>query len=91
MNLEEELRRAQQAKELLEHPLLVEAFDVLKRQVLDTWKNSAVRDVEGRERLFMAARILEQVEGLLREFVTTGKFAALQIEALRKGTTNEFH
>jgi DNA integrity scanning protein DisA with diadenylate cyclase activity len=91
LTLDEELRRAQQAKELLEHPLLIEVFDVLRRQVLDTWKNSAVRDAEGRERLFMAIRIVEQVEGLLREYVTTGKFAAMQLEALRKGTTNEFH
>lgn len=91
MTLDEELRRAQQAKELLEHPLLIEVFDVLRRQVLDTWKNSAVRDAEGRERLFMAIRIVEQVEGLLREYVTTGKFAAMQLEALRKGTINEFH
>jgi hypothetical protein len=91
LNLEEELRRAQQAKELLEHPLLIEVFDVLRRQVLDTWKNSAVRDAEGRERLFMAIRMVEQVEGLLREYVTTGKFAAMQLEALRKGTINEFH
>ena len=91
MTLDEELRRAQQAKELLEHPLLIVVFDVLRRQVLDTWKNSAVRDAEGRERLFMAIRIVEQVEGLLREYVTTGKFAAMQLEALRKGTTNEFH
>jgi len=91
LTLDEELRRAQQAKELLEHPLLIVVFDVLRRQVLDTWKNSAVRDAEGRERLFMAIRIVEQVEGLLREYVTTGKFAAMQLEALRKGTTNEFH
>lgn len=91
MNLDEELRQAQEAKALLEHPLMAGAFESIKKQILQAWETSAVRDTEGRERLFMAARIVAQLEGLLREFVTTGKLAAMQLEALRKGTNDELH
>lgn len=91
MTLEEELRRAQEAKALLENELLNSAFETIHDQIMDAWNNSAVRDTEGRERLFMAVQILGKIEGFLREFVTTGKLAAIQLEALKKGTNDELH
>lgn len=91
MTLEEEIRNASEAKLLLEHPLLVEAFSTIKNQMMSAWETSAVRDTEGRERLFMAVKILAQLEGFLREFVVTGKLAAMQIEALKKGSNDELH
>jgi hypothetical protein len=91
LTLEEELKKAGEAKLLLEHPLIAEAFSAIKKQMVDAWETSAVRDTEGRERLFMAVKILVQLEGFLREFVVTGKLAAMQIEALKKGSSDELH
>lgn len=91
MTLDEEVRRAREAEALLSNELLVQAFESIHDAIMDAWNNSAVRDVEGRERLFMAVQILGKIEGFLREFVTTGKLAAMQIEALKKGMNDELH
>ena len=91
MTLDEEIRRAQEAKMLLEHPLLDGVFKTLKENIMEAWRTSPVRDTEGRERLYMAVNVLSQVEGFLREYVTTGKLAAIQLEALTKGNPNELH
>lgn len=91
MTLDEEIRKGNEAKYLLEHPLLVEALSAIKEEFKTAWENSPVRDVEGRELIFLGTKILKQIEGALQSHITTGKFAALQLQALGKGNTDELH
>jgi hypothetical protein len=91
LDLDAEMRKAQEAKMLLENPLLVEAFDAIRKELSSSWENSPVRDTEGRELIFLGVRVLNQIQGMLQSHITTGKFAALQLQALGKDSGHELH
>jgi hypothetical protein len=91
LNLDDEVRKGNEAKYLMEHPLLVEAFAAIREEFRKSWENSPVRDVEGRELIFLGTKILNQLEGALQSHITTGKLAAFQLQALGKGNTDELH
>ena len=87
MDLETEARRGQEAAQLLEHPLLREAFDTQRERIQREWQESPARDTEGRERLWLMLKLLGAVEGHLKTVMETGKLATLEIE--RKKTLME--
>jgi len=76
--------RALKAKTLLENPLLRNAFDDLRSDFRKAWEDSSDQDAEGRERLFLALKILNKVEKSLEEHVQTGKLAARTLEDIHR-------
>jgi hypothetical protein len=72
-----ELRRGEQARRLLEDPLLREAFAAVEAGLRERWLATAEEAAHVRERLWLSLRLLRQVQGYLQEAVTTGKLAAL--------------
>jgi hypothetical protein len=72
-----ELRRAEQARRLLEDPLLKQAFEAVAAHWRTAWLTSGETDVAGRERCWLALRLLRQLQGELEDAVTTGRLAAL--------------
>ena len=83
---EAEILRGRQAAELLEHPLLVEAFAALEKEVLDAWKASPARDAEGREKLWLMLHLSQKVKGHLETVVVTGKMGQIRLDELNKRT-----
>lgn len=71
----QQIARAAQAQELLEHPLLREAFDTLRERVTSQLFDAPMRDQEGRERLWLMRKCLDGVEGHLVSLVKTGQMA----------------
>lgn len=72
---EAEIVRGVKAQQLLAEPLLVEAFEVLKREILEKWQSSPARDEAGREKLFLMLKATERVERHLTSVVETGRIA----------------
>jgi hypothetical protein len=75
---DEELRRGEQAQALLEHPLLVEAFEKIEQEVTDAWKTSPQRDVDGRERLHLTICLLHKLKEQIQEVAETGQLVRQQ-------------
>lgn len=90
MTLEEEMRRATEAKMLTEHPLLIEALEAIRKELTSAWIESPARDVEGREMIYLGVKILNQFEARLHSHITTGKMAKIQLESEQRNT-NELH
>ncbi len=67
--------RAVQAEKLLKHPLLIEAFDLVKSELKHKWESSPVRDKEGREYLFLMIKATNDARGYLEQAVNSGKVA----------------
>ena len=74
--------KALQAKELIENPILVEAFATLERKYLEAWRQSKPADQEERERLWLAVGILGEIQRHLRVVVDNGIIAARDIDKL---------
>ena len=79
----EEVQRGDEARRLLEEPLLVEAFAMLRQRYIAEWESSPARDTEGREKLWLMNRLISSVENQLKQLLETGKLASIQLEQKR--------
>ena len=70
MTKEEKLRRA---NTLLNDPLFNEAFDVLKKDLLNRWEASGSPEVEARESIWLAMRLLDRIHAHISSIVETGR------------------
>ena len=70
MTPEEKIRRA---KSLIDDPLLNEAFEVLKEDLMNRWSHSGSTDLEARESIWLAMRLLDRIRGHLTSIVETGQ------------------
>ena len=69
MNEEE---REASAKNLLNNVLFKEAFDVLRKDLMTRWESSGSTELEARESIWLAMRLLDRLHGHLKSIVETG-------------------
>ena len=65
-------QRESRAQSLIDDELLNEAFDVLKKDLMSRWQQSGSTDLEARESIWLAMRLLEKIHGHLMSIVETG-------------------
>ena len=74
MTPEERERRAQS---LITDPLLNEAIDTLKEDLMNRWNHSGSTDLEARESIWLAMRLLDRIHGHINSIVETGHMAKM--------------
>lgn len=77
-SLEDELRRAEEAQYIVNHPLFKEAMATMKEEIVKTWDASPARDEKGREWLWMLRQAALKFEDHFQTVINTGKMARLQ-------------
>ena len=65
--------REEQANRLLKDPLFNEAFEVLKKDLMDRWEHSGSAELEARESIWLAMRLLDKIHGHLTSIIETGR------------------
>lgn len=73
--LDQENARGAKAKELLDEPLVAEAFSVVESEILRAWEDSPARDSEGREKLYQMLMLTRKVKRHFESVVMTGEMA----------------
>lgn len=81
--MESQARKGKQAKELLEHPLLQEAFRKVEEDCLSKWRNSSLGAAEVREAAYFQLKALDCLRGELNKVVDNGILA--NADLLRRG------
>ena len=69
--------RERRAKALLNDPLFVESFETLKKELLGQWEHSGSTDIDARESIWLAIRLLDRIHGHIQSVVETGHMAAV--------------
>ena len=64
--------REGRAKALLENPLFQETFDVLRKDLMNRWEHSGSTELEARESIWLAMRLLDRLHGHINSIVETG-------------------
>ena len=82
MSPEEELRRAERAKQILNDEIFSEAVQQIRDGLLLGLRNTAFKDVKLMEKLCQRYCVLEDMIGLLQSTMETGEFAKQEIERL---------
>ena len=64
--------REEKAQRLLNDPLFIEAFEVLKKDLMVRWQHSGSTDLEARESIWLAMRLLDKIHGHVTSIIETG-------------------
>jgi hypothetical protein len=80
--LREMSTKALRAQNLLEDDLVTEAFKGLEDSYTAAWRATAIDDVGGREKLFLAINIVGKVRDHLSAIVANGKLAQAELKEL---------
>ena len=67
-----DLQREEHAKRLLSDELFNEAFDVLKEDLMSRWNASGSSELEARESIWLAMRLLDKLYSHITSIVETG-------------------
>jgi hypothetical protein len=65
-------RREAEATQLLNNTLFVESFEVLKEDLMNRWTQSGSSELEARESIWLAMRLLDRIQGHIHSIVETG-------------------
>lgn len=73
--VETEILRGERARQLLEEPLIVEAFALIEQEYQRAWQESPARDVQAREAIYLSLKNLAKVKGHLTQVMESGRLA----------------
>ena len=76
----EEIARADQAKQILEHPLYIEALSTVKEALIDHLLNTKVSEEIERDRLYITIKALDLVHQHIKSVLETGRLAEKEQE-----------
>ena len=87
MTPEELVHRGNKARQILEEPLVKEAFSIMERDVIELFYNCPQRDTEGMVYLQQNLRNVRKLKDLLLGVMETGKLEANKLQ--RKSNLKE--
>ena len=76
----EELRRADEAKRLLDNPLFKEAFSSIREELIKHLLNTRVAEEMERDRLYITIKALDLVHQHVQSVLETGRLAEKEQE-----------
>ena len=82
--LRQDINRASQAKELLEHPVFAGAVDAVRAAIVHQWATSPIRDTEGQHELRLMLKLLDDLLLNLKGALNDGSLARVEIERQSK-------
>ena len=79
MNVDHEaIRRADNAARVLSDPVVKQALEGIRKEIISQWSATPARDAEGREWIWRHMKVLEKFEGILRGYIENGKVEKLR-------------
>ena len=81
----DDITRGENAKQLLENELYVDAIEKVKTGLIASMANSALGDAETHNRLVIALQLLGQITKAIEDVVVSGQMAEIQTKDKRRG------
>jgi transposase len=75
VNFEEQRLKGEKAKQLLNDPLLHEALQETRKEIIQMWEATPARDAEAREWLWKLHQASMKFENALRGYIDSGQVA----------------
>ena len=79
----EEVKRGEQASQILDNPIYVEAINKVRESLIASMANSPLGDEKTHNKLVIALQLLNQINKQLTDVMQTGKLAAIQTDKPR--------
>lgn len=71
--------RGARARAIFEDSFVQEAFQAVENGILEAWKKSPVRDLEGQTNLRLLYKVFHDFKSYFADAITTGKMANVQL------------
>lgn len=84
MSLQSDVERGARAKQLLEDPLISEAFESVRNAIHERWEVTPLRDTQGAHELHLMLKLLGDVRTVFETAVDDGKMAAEELKRLNR-------
>lgn len=82
MSLQADIERGARAKQLIDEPLITEAFASVRQAIHDRWESCPLRDHEGKHELHLMLKLLTDVRTVFETAIDDGKMAAIELKRL---------
>lgn len=79
-----QMDRGQRAERVLNDPLVKEAFDKIRDEIVEAWENSDADDDRGRHNAYLLQRLLRNFESQFKQIVRTGEAAKRELLEIEK-------
>lgn len=79
-----QMDRGERANRILAEPLVKEAFDKIRAEIIEAWENSAADDERGRHNAYLLQRLLRNFESHFKQIVRTGEAAKRELLEIEK-------
>ena len=70
--------RLAHAKAILEDALFVEAFETVRKELLQRWEHSSADEIDARESIWLALQILQKLRLHIESVMTTAEMARVR-------------
>lgn len=90
MTPEQEVLRGNHAQDALNNPLIQEALSHYESELIEAWKTSPLKDVDGREKLRLMLAAHQAFRSYLETTLQTGKLAQVQTQRSPMGRLASF-
>lgn len=84
MNIEEEIRRGNEAERLMNEPMIKSAFMGIESGLVEKLKQVPMGDTKTQHELVLSLQLLEGLKTHFRTIMDTGKMARIQKESMAK-------
>lgn len=78
--LEARIYDGNRAQEVLENEVFIQVWADAELELTKAWRESPVRDVDGREKIFLTLQMLQKLKGAIQTTLETGKLAQKELE-----------
>jgi len=75
----DQISKGQQAARILDDPVVKEAIDTIKQEIVEQWAATPARDAEGREWVWRHYKVAERFEAMLRGYIETGRIEFMRV------------
>lgn len=70
--------RGENAARILGDRLMAESFDLLEKEIIESWEKCPVRDAEGREELWRLYKTAKKFKGIFEGIIQSGQVVNLR-------------
>ena len=70
-------QRGNAAARILDDKVFIEAWDLIRKEILIGWEHSSDQDIQTREELWLSLKLLSRLKSHFESIVTTGKMDKL--------------
>lgn len=92
MTTDDELKRGEQARQVVENEIYIEAWQGVRDTLIRKWEACPIRDKEGQHELKLMLKLLTDVRRNIETVMQTGQMAKIEIEreSIFRQTVNRF-